>query len=150
MNATMLGVAILVAAPGLKDEPKKDADICGEWLVETMTLEGKPNSKPSFELVYRFTSDGQWLARRDGVDLKTTPREIKVDGKTKPSMIDVIYKSPRAGAAPPPNMLGIYKVDGDVLTICFGEGGSERPKTFETPDGANVMLMTLKRSKKKD
>jgi uncharacterized protein (TIGR03067 family) len=147
MNAMMLGLAFVASAPAPKDQPKKIADIVGEWVVETMTLDGKHNSKPSFELVYNFTVDGDWLARRDGVQLKTTPRRIEVDSKSKPSTVDVIYSSPRPGAPAPPNMYGIYKIDGDTLTICFGP---ERPKDFGPPEDKGMLLMTFKRLKKKD
>ena len=39
--------------------------------------------------------------------------------------------------------------DGDTLTICLSDKGStDRPTNFESPEGTNIMLITLKRIKK--
>ena len=151
MNSMMLGLAIAIGAPAIKDPPpKKDAGIYGEWVVQTMMMGGKQNAKPPAEMIYQFTPEGQWLIRREGATAKSVPRDIKVDAKASPATINVVYPQPAAGGAAPRGMLGIYKIDGDTLTLCFSPGGGERPTAFESPDGARVMLMTLKRAKKKE
>jgi hypothetical protein len=47
---------------------------------------------------------------------------------------------------------GIYKLDGNTLTLCLAVGGEEanRPAKFESPAGSMVMLLTLKRPVKKE
>ena len=42
------------------------------------------------------------------------------------------------------------KVDGDTLTLAFARGapGAARPTKFESPEGSEIMVMTLKRAKK--
>ncbi len=148
MNAIVLGTAILLGAPGLKDPPKKDAGIVGEWEMQPAAVAPKGGARPTPDLIYEFTADGQWILRRHGTVLKTVPREFKVDPRAKPATIDVTF-SQAAGAVATRNMVGIYKIEGETLTICFSPGGNtERPKSFERKAGVTVLL-TLKRVKKK-
>ena len=42
-------------------------------------------------------------------------------------------------------MLGIYKFEGDEMTVCFGQPGVERPKEFKTKEGQ--VLVGYKRAK---
>jgi uncharacterized protein (TIGR03067 family) len=149
MNTILLGLATVLAAPALKDDPKKDSGIVGEWTLESTSLAGKA-AKIAANLRYEFTADGQWLIRRDGVEMKSAPRQYKVDPKAKPATFDVTYHSPAGAAIAARNMLGIYKVEGDTLTICYTVGDGERPKSFEPEDGVRTAVMVLKRSKKKE
>ena len=147
MSTLVLGLAIVIGAPGLKDPPKKDTGIVGEWIPESISMAGKAAKAPASGLRYEFTIDGKWIIRRDGADAKSTPREYKVDAKADPKTIDVGSVTP-AAAAPARPMLGIYKVEGDTLTICFGTAGGERPTSFEPMENARAMVMVLKGAKK--
>src|SRR5262245_42202479 len=121
--ALILGVAVGVSAPGPKDPPKMDATIVGIWVLESILQGGKtPNVLAGAH--YEFTADGQWILFREGVASKGPVREFKLDPKAIPATID-IADGPAAAAVMP----GIYKLDGDTLTLCFGRDG-ERPKKF--------------------
>ena len=152
MNTTLLGLALVVGAPNLKDEPKKAPEIVGQWVVEKMSVGGKEGGKLGTEMVYEFTADGKWLIKRDGVLNKTPPREIRYDTKAKPATVDVIYTTSAPGKGGiggiSRDMHGIYKVEGDTLTICLSPSGGERPTKFDSDQGTPVMLMTLTRVKK--
>lgn len=54
--------------------------------------------------------------------------------------------TPADGPAKGKTLLGIYKVDGDKLTICFGASGKERPTEFKTGDPL-IVLATYERKK---
>jgi uncharacterized protein (TIGR03067 family) len=54
--------------------------------------------------------------------------------------------TPEDGPAKGKTLLGIYKVEKDTLTICFGSAGKERPKEFKSND-RNTVLATYTKKK---
>jgi uncharacterized protein (TIGR03067 family) len=148
-TALLLGLAVGVSAPALKDPPKKDAAIVGEWVPESVAI-GRKKAQHTVTpagLTYLFTGDGKWVTQReDDLAKFAPPRDYKLDPKTNPPSIDVT-----GGPAAAKPLVGIYMVEGDTLTICFaGPGDEERPKSFEPPEGSRFMKMVLKRAKKKE
>ena len=147
MNSLVLGVAILVGAPGLKDPPKKDPAIVGEWIVESMVVGGNgPVIAPNGKMWYQITSDGKWVPRRPDGANTGGERHYSVDPKADPPAIDIDIPPKADGAQLRPS-LGIWKVVGDTLTICFANSGDERPKAFEAT-GPRTVVMVLKRAKR--
>lgn len=158
MYGIYLGLAMTLGAPALKEAPKKDPGIVGVWTVESTSLGGKAGIKPPAEMRYEFTADGKWTIHREGAGgiAKPVPRYIKLDTKSDPAKIDMLTPDAPAAGAPPVagpakgsnrEMLGIYKIDGDTLTLCVSVGG-ERPTTFEPNDNGRLVLLVLKRVKK--
>jgi uncharacterized protein (TIGR03067 family) len=140
MNAIgWLGLAFVASAPALKGPPPTSADIRGEWVVEKMTVGGRVVAQPT-ELRYIFETDGKWLVRHGDT---TTPREYTVDIAAGPPSID-LGPAPRAASRLP--MLGIYKVERDTLTMCYGMARANRPVKFESPEDSAVILVVLKRA----
>ena len=139
--SVLVGLAVLVAAPAPKEVPKKDPGIIGEWVVQKMVVGGMDlPAPPGGQGTFNFTADGKLIVK-EGAKEKPDEATYTVDTKKSPAEIDLI---------PPPkekvgNMPGIFKIDGDTLTICFTFMG-ERPKSFESA-GGTTMLMTLKRAK---
>lgn len=148
MNPILLGLAITLGAPALKEPPKKDAGIVGEWVLESSSFGGKAD-KIAGDNRYEFTADGKWLIRLNRAEVKALPRQFKVDAKANPATIDVTFLKPDGGALQQPAILGIYKIEGDTLTICYAPG-SERPTSFEPAGGARAAVIVLKRAKKKE
>ena len=143
MTTTLLvGLAIAVGAPTKKDPPAKDPPtLVGEWLGESGVRGGKPeNPPPGTSLT--FTADGKVMFKEGG-DAKPEEGSYKSDPKKTPGEIDITPPD-----APKGEMLrGIYKIEGDTLTMCFSLRG-ERPTEFASPPGTEVMLITCKRAKK--
>ena len=146
MNAVLLlTTALTVSAPALKEKPKAaEADPTGDWEMESTTVSGRP-SVLSGRLVYSFTKDGKWVLSRDGKELATTlDRRVEFDARAAQPTIDLITNA----ANPTARLRGIYKIEGDTLTICGTRAKADRPATFESPEGSGITLYVLKRAKK--
>jgi uncharacterized protein (TIGR03067 family) len=142
MTPALLALAVAVAAPAAKDPPKKDPPtIVGEWLGEKAEAGGKPLPVPPGGVTMEFTADGK-VVIKEGPKPPVTG-EYTADPKKAPAEIEL---TPAKGKDI--TLVGIYKVEGDALTLCLGVGG-KRPDKFESPAGSEYMLMTFKRAKPK-
>jgi uncharacterized protein (TIGR03067 family) len=141
-TSLLVGLAIVVGAPAKKDPPAKEPpSLVGEWVGESGTRGGKPDNPPPGTTI-TFTADGN-VRFKEGKDDKAEEGTYKADPKKSPAEIDIVPS--KDGKAP--TILGIYKIEGDTLTMCIVMGG-ERPKEFASPAGSEVMLITCKRAKK--
>src|SRR5262245_51832056 len=141
----LIGLALAVGAPG-KDAPDKDApSIVGEWAGEKAIAAGKEQPVPKGGITFTFTADGK-LTVTEGERKKDDTGSYKVDAKKDPAEVDIIPPADKKE----PTVQGIYKVDGDTLTLCFsrGKAGAARPTKFEAPEGSDAIVITLKRVKK--
>jgi uncharacterized protein (TIGR03067 family) len=145
----LLGVALAVGAPAPKAEAKKEpATPVGTWVGVKAVAGGMDLPVPDGGIEFTLTADGQ-LFVKEGPREKPEAGSYKLDAKKEPAEIDLV---PPAGKNDP-TILGIYKLDGDTLTLCFGKGrgaAAERPKAFESPAGAEVIVITMTRKKDKD
>ena len=84
--------------------------------------------------------EGQGVERRSAGRAPYVPVEFtfSLDPDKSPKEINLTAKGNKA--------LGIYKLDGDDLTICMSVGGS-RPSEFATRPGGDTETFTLKRNR---
>lgn len=147
MQSTLLiGLAVIVAAPGPKETPKKEAPgIVGSWNLEKAELGGMaiPAGAALGELSLTFNADGTVIATKGG---KPEPDNTRYTHDPKKSPAEIDLTESRQGGK---DMVirGIYKIDGETLTLCMSPL-AERPTRFESPAGAQTILMTFKRMKK--
>jgi uncharacterized protein (TIGR03067 family) len=145
MQATMLLFAALaLGAPALKDPPKRPTSIIGEWVVESIVSAGTAEPQPGERLKYVFTVDNKWIVYRGERKLGDDRLGFVTDIKKDPSTIDLINDISDQKSR---KTLGIYKVEGDTLTLCIGRVNGDRPKNFEPTSDAPAALYVFKRAK---
>jgi uncharacterized protein (TIGR03067 family) len=144
MSPSVLTVlALAVGAPGAKDPPKKEVSLAGEWAIESAVVGGRREDPPA-GTTWTFTADGKSvLSIPGGAD--SASGTYTTDSKKDPAWVDI-----SAGPKGTP-MKGVFKRDGDTLTLCLGlVRDDERPTAFESKEGEKVILLTLTKAKKKE
>ena len=131
------------AAPVPKADPLKQAqqDFQGEWKVVEFIRGGRAHGAEELE--------GESVVVKGDLFTFTHTKIEKftfiLDPKASPANIDFTkIGPPKQGAV----MLGIYKLEGDKLTICASFEDSERPKDFKSADGPRICTFVLERVKK--
>jgi len=140
--AALADVSGGAAAPGLKEGKKEESDVQkleGDWTIESWVQFGQPiNAK------WTWSFKGEKYTLDQGTNLEEGT--IKLDPKKKPATIDLAITGGKCAGNDQP---GIYKVDGDTLTMCLAwPGTTDRPTAFESPADKQWILITFKRAKK--
>jgi uncharacterized protein (TIGR03067 family) len=142
----VVALALAVGAPATKDKPPAAGSIEGSWAVESCLVGGQPDPGLAKAPIDRIEiGGGRWRVVR-GVD-RPAGTAITLDPRKEPA--ELTFLVPAEGEEKAGSVPGIYKVEGDRLTVCYDMTGP-RPTTFESPAGSNVRLMVLTRVKKKD
>jgi uncharacterized protein (TIGR03067 family) len=132
----------LIASQPRKDEVKDPAPLEGGWEMVLLFVNGEEvptDQAMSGELV---VLDDEYRPKLGATVEAST---FKIDATKSPKAIDFTYTS---GFSKGKTIKGIYKIDGDDLTICRGLGPeNDRPKEFAAPTGSEQLLVVWKRSK---
>jgi uncharacterized protein (TIGR03067 family) len=146
-GAILACVFALVAYPAQAADAKKtDQELFqGVWEVVKSEQEGKES--PGFvkdrspTVAYK---GGKYVFKAKG--LGDEVGEFKLGPKAKPPTLDYTITE---GAHKGTKQLGIYKLEGDTLTICLAEEGAKvRPSSFKTRAGAPEYAMFVMKRKK--
>jgi uncharacterized protein (TIGR03067 family) len=139
-----LALASFVGAPvpPADELTRAKQNLQGEWAVLEFTRGGRPCEKKELEgakaVVKGDTFTLAFADRLDEttftLDLKTTPPTINF-AKTDPVFQGRI-------------MSGIFKQEGDKITICCAFEDAEKPKEFKSLSGSRTCLFVLERVKK--
>jgi uncharacterized protein (TIGR03067 family) len=120
-------------------EPLTDTEkLQGTWLLTALERDGTAVPKAQLEKVHlKITFKGNQVTFEysDHSELGT----YQVEPTANPKTIDVVTELDTSK--------GIYRLEGDSLTICGVPNGEERPTEFTTKRGTRQTLFVLKRQK---
>jgi uncharacterized protein (TIGR03067 family) len=138
---TMLVATVATADDkSVKDELKRQE---GSWSVTSSIYDGQAASEDLIRSIKRVVEGDHAVWERDGKRFAGTT--IEVDPACEPKTIDVI---PDGGRNRGERVLGIYKFEGEKLTICMAEPGKPRPKSFQADKGSGCTLRTFTRDRR--
>ena len=132
----LLAFALPVAAQD--DAAKALKALEGKYTLVSLTVAGKPSTKPEKDRESFVLRDGKLIAvAADGK--KEDPLALKLDGAN----VDFTDPGRKGG----PHMLGVYKLDGKTLTFCFAESDkpADRPKDV-TATGDRLLTLVLEKA----
>jgi uncharacterized protein (TIGR03067 family) len=140
---TLLSLGLFIAAFGICLADDKKDPTAGKWVIESVTRDGKEAT--ALKGATREHSDGSYTIT-PAKDSKAPPSggTYTVDASKSPIAIDMKAKG---GTYEGKTLLGIVKVDGGTMTICFAEPGKERPAKFESAAGSGLVLSVQKKAK---
>lgn len=133
----LLTVLSLAFAPAPPYRPKKDVTLAGAWIVVQDHAPGQPTVKVT------FLPAGKSIFEDDSHKFRAEEGAYIADSKRFPPQID--FLTPARKARGRPALMGVYKMNGDILTLYLSE--TARPKKLGVQEGRTVMVMTLRRAK---
>ena len=127
-------------------DAKKDLDMMqGKWSVQSIK-ESDGKNPPDDEL-----KNLEVIVKDDTMKIIYAPKKdtldafkLKLDPAKKPKAVDFTHtEGPDKGKTE----LGIYKIEGDTVTICVNDFEKERPTEFKTKEGSKITVIVLKKMK---
>jgi uncharacterized protein (TIGR03067 family) len=138
--ASSLRLTVIVWGESMGDDLEK---LAGVWTSVSATNDGKPVADETVKkLRLTVTKEGGYKTERENQVLFDSV--CKIEPTKSPKYIDLIgTEGENKGKA----AQGIYKLEGDRLTICYTMPGKERPNGFESNPGSAATLVVWKRAK---
>jgi uncharacterized protein (TIGR03067 family) len=134
-------VAASLAAATLADDHELKRHQ-GTWSVTSSIYDGQPAAEAIVRSIKRIVTSDHVAWERDGKRFAET--RIELDPTREPKTIDVI---PDDGPNRGERVLGIYKLEGDRLTIAMAAPGQPRPKQLLAAKGSGCVLRTFQRER---
>jgi uncharacterized protein (TIGR03067 family) len=145
LGSLVVGLGLLAAAPGTKGDKDDLKKFEGNWAFTGWQHAGEALPADARE-------SAKWTIKGDKYTFEfggmTEEGTIKLDPAKKPATIDLTITD---GQDKGKDQVGIYKIDGDTITVCLAApGAKDRPTEFKSTEENGFILATIKRAKKDD
>ncbi len=134
-----VGAVLIAADAGRGGDKKKTATPEGTWTATSWKRGTGEVGKDKVDTELILTKNAYEFPR--GINRISQKGAVKIDEAK-----GTIDFTPADGPAKGKTLKGIYKVEGNVLTLCFTGAGGERPTEFKTSN-RNTVLATYEKKK---
>lgn len=143
MRAVVLLALLLAGSTPAADPHAEVKALAGVWRLQAATLDGRDHTEDFTGMTLTLTGTAYVIDFAENSDRGT----FTLNPAKAPKWIDIRTgdKGPFKGLTLP----GIYKLEGDQLTLCLHADGQTRPTEFTAPQKTRNMLLTYKREQKK-
>lgn len=140
----VVGIATAIACVMAAPVPKPlDQSPVGHWVSEKIVINGQDITKVGPTFRAEFMVDGRYKMMMAAPNSAPFVGTYTIDRLAVPLSIN-LRRGP--GNRLETTQLGIWKVDGDMLWLCYQTGDGPRPHEFSSPNKSGVMLYKFRRS----
>ena len=142
---TIAALAFCTLAAQAEDKAKADLDkLQGTWKVASVEANGQKAKDQDVEGLVVIVKDDTFTSKKGDKQIGVSKAKLFVE--VEPRFIDF---TPQDGDLKGQTLEGIYKLDGDDLTLCvnFNTALKERPTEFASKEGTQLILIAFNREK---
>jgi uncharacterized protein (TIGR03067 family) len=142
LGCLAIGVSLFAGQPKKAEVKAPTDELQGGWSMVLLFVNGEETPAEQARSGELVVEDDVYRSKLGATAESST---IKIDATKRPKTIDFTYTS---GFLKGKTIKGIYKMDGDDLTVCRGlNPETERPAEFAAPTDSGLLLVVWKRSK---